>query len=48
MPGRENTVTDLQAKTLKAMADAGTVTAVVTTVQQVERIMDRIDRVYDG
>ena len=48
MPGRENTVTDLQAKTLKVMADAGTITAVVTTVQQVERIMDRIDRIYDG
>lgn len=46
VPGRENTVTDLQAKTLEAMARGGAITAVVTTVQQVDRIIDRIDRSY--
>lgn len=48
MPGKENNVTVLQAKTLESMKNGGAITAVVTTVQQVERIMDKIDRVYDG
>lgn len=47
MPGREGTLTDLQAKTLRDMASSGMVTAVVTTVQQVGRILDKIDGAYD-
>ena len=47
MPGKERNVTVLQQKTLDAMAAAGMVTAVVTTVQQVERIMDKIDKAYE-
>lgn len=48
MPGREGTLTDLQAKTLRDMAASGMVTAVVTTVQQVGRILDKIDKAYDS
>lgn len=47
MPGKENNLTDLQAKTLRDMKSAGTITAVVTTVGQVERILNRIDKAYD-
>lgn len=47
MPGKENNVTDLQAKTLRDMKGAGMITAVVTTVQQVDRILDKIDKAYD-
>lgn len=48
MPGRERTLTDLQAATLKAMKRGGAIALMVTTVQQVDRIMDAIDRAYDG
>lgn len=47
MPGKENNLTDNQAKTLRDMKAAGTITAVVTTVGQVERILDRIDKAYE-
>jgi Holliday junction resolvase len=46
MPGKENNVTVLQQKTLDDMAAAGMITAVVTTVGQVDRILDRIDKAY--
>lgn len=46
-PGREGTLTDNQANTLNEMKKAGMVTAVVTTVQQVERILDKIDQAYE-
>lgn len=45
--GREGTLTDLQRETLNKMKEGGAITAVVTTVQQVDRIMDRIDKAYD-
>lgn len=48
IPGRENTLTDLQAATLAAMKKGGAIAKMVTTVQQVDRIMDTIDRAYDG
>ena len=47
MPGKEYNLTDNQAKTLRDMKAAGTITAVVTTRGQVRRILDRIDRAYD-
>lgn len=47
MPGREKTLTNLQADTLSRMKAAGMVTAVVTTVQQVDRILDKIDKAYE-
>lgn len=47
VPGREGTLTDLQRETLNKMKEGGAITAVVTTVQQVDRIMDRIDKAYD-
>lgn len=48
LPGKEKNVTVLQRKTLDMMKAAGGITAVVTTVQQVGRILDRIDKAYDG
>ncbi len=48
LPGKENNVTVLQQATLDAMKNGGGITAVVTTVQQVDRIMDRIDKAYGG
>lgn len=47
MPGKEHNVTTLQQQTLDSMRDAGGITAVVTTVGQVDRILDRIDKAYD-
>lgn len=47
MPGKEHRVTPLQQQTLDSMKAAGGITAVVTTVGQVDRILDRIDRAYE-
>lgn len=46
-PGKENNVTVLQQQTLDSMKGAGGITAVVTTVQQVDRILDKIDKAYE-
>lgn len=48
LPGKENNVTVLQQKTLDMMRDAHGITAVVTAVQQVGRLLDRIDKASDG
>lgn len=48
MPGKQGTLTVLQQKTLDAMHAAGGITVVATTVGQVSRILDAIDRAYDG
>lgn len=45
-PGRESTVTKLQAKTLRDIRAARGVSAVVTSVEDVDAIMDRIDEIY--
>lgn len=47
MPGKENRVTVLQQETLESMRASGGVTAVVTTVGQVDRILDKIDKAYE-
>lgn len=46
LPGKERNVTQLQAETLKGIAAAGGVARVVTSVGQVDRLLDRIDALY--
>lgn len=48
LPGKERTVTVLQRKTLDAVKAAGGIGVVCTTAQQVGRLLDRIDKAYDG
>ena len=48
LPGREMTVTKLQAHTLAEMKRAGAIAVVVTSVEQAVRILDRIDAAKGG
>lgn len=47
LPGKEKTLTKLQAQTLKEGKDAGAVTAVFTTTTRINQILDQIDRHYE-
>ncbi len=47
LPGREGTLTKLQAETLDQAKKAGAIARVVTTKQQMTDILDRIDRKLD-
>lgn len=46
-PGREKTLTDMQAKTLERIEDAGGYGRMVTTIEQVDAILDEIDELED-
>jgi len=48
LPGKEGTLTELQAATLRKMKEAGGIARMVTTVQEVKSMLDQIDRVRDG
>ena len=48
LPGKERTLTKLQAETLKKAKAAGAIARMVTTVGQVKAILDAIDRKIDG
>ncbi len=45
LPGREKTLTTLQRVTLEKMREAGALAFCVTTIAQVDLILDAIDRV---
>lgn len=44
MPGRENTVTELQAETLANLRKAGALAFVLTSMKQLNHLLDAIDR----
>lgn len=44
LPGKEGNVTKLQAETLQAMRAAGGIGVVVTSVREVDAVLDSIDR----
>lgn len=44
LPGRENTLTDLQAGTLAGLREAGAVALVLTSMKQLNHVLDVIDR----
>lgn len=46
VPGREGTLTNLQRAKLRHIRKAGGVSAMVTSVEEVDAIMDYIDSVY--
>jgi len=47
-PGREKTLTEMQAKTLSRIEEAGGYGQMVTTVEQVGKILDEIDEAEDA
>lgn len=47
-PGREKTLTGIQAKTLERIEEAGGYGKMVTTVEQVDAILDEIDGLEDA
>lgn len=47
LPGKESTLTKNQANTLKELKAAGAIAAMVASGQQVQRILDKIDKVRD-
>lgn len=48
LPGKENTLTKLQAETLAQAKKAGAVARVITSTDQVKKLLDAIDRKKDG
>lgn len=48
LPGKEKTLTTLQKLTLDAICAAGGIARMVVSVQEVDRILDKIDKVRDG
>lgn len=48
LPGKEHTLTKLQAETLAGMKAGGAIALMFTTVKQVEKILDAIDEKKDG
>src|ERR1700748_1919030 len=44
MPGKENTVTELQAATLEGLRAAGAIAVVLTSMKQLNHLLDAIDR----
>lgn len=48
LPGKEKTLTALQAATLESFGNAGAVARMITSVQQLERILNAIDRKSSG
>lgn len=47
MPGREKTLTGIQAKTLEHIENADGYGRMVTTIEQVDALLDEIDEVED-
>ena len=47
LPGRESTLTKLQAETLRQAKAAGAIAEVITSKKQVAELLDKIDRVRD-
>lgn len=47
-PGREKTLTEMQAKTLERIEVAGGYGRMVTTVEQVDEILNEIDEMEDS
>jgi len=48
VPGREKTLTEMQAKTLTRIEEAGGYGQMVTTIEQVDNILDAIDEMEDN
>lgn len=48
VPGREKTLTALQQKTLDLISDADGFGRMVTSVEQVDELLDEIDRIEDA
>jgi hypothetical protein len=48
LPGKEDTLTKLQAKTLEEIKAAGGVARMYTSVEQVDKLLDAIDKKLDG
>lgn len=48
LPGKERTLTTLQRATLDAIKSAGGVAVMLTNVQQLNSLLDKIDRVKDA
>lgn len=46
LPGKEGTLTKLQAATLAEAKKAGAIAMMVTSTAQVKAVLDKIDRVY--
>lgn len=47
LPGKEHTLTDLQAETLQSAKSAGAVARMITSKSQVAAILDKIDQLKD-
>lgn len=47
-PGREKTLTEMQAKTLSRIEEAGGYGRMVTTVEQIDELLDEIDGLEDA
>lgn len=47
-PGREKTLTEIQAKTLEKIEDAGGFGRLVTTLDHIDEICDEIDELEDA
>lgn len=48
LPGKEHTLTELQAETLRRAKAAGAVARMITYKSQVKKILDAIDKKRDG
>jgi len=48
MPGREKTLTAIQRKTLDLISDADGFGRMVTSVDQIDELLDEIDRIEDA
>jgi hypothetical protein len=48
LPGKEGNLTDLQAATLRKIKTAGGIGIMVTRWSQIEKVLNRIDRLKDG
>ena len=48
LPGKESTLTDLQAATLRKIKEAGGIGFMATRWSQIQRMLDRIDKARDG
>jgi Holliday junction resolvase len=44
LPGKEKTLTELQAQTLKDLRNAGAVALMLTSVRQVDHVLDCVDQ----
>lgn len=48
LPGRENTLTDLQEKFLSDVGTHGGMGSVVTSIEQIDELMDAVESRYNG